>query len=37
MLLYAAYSMELAVRRPAVKTLSIQTETLPRRVQGRLS
>jgi hypothetical protein len=37
MLPCAAYSMELVARRLAVKTLSIQTETLPRRVQGRLS
>jgi len=29
--------MELVARRLAVKTLSIQAETLPRRVQGRLT
>jgi hypothetical protein len=37
MLPCAAYSMELVARRLAVKTLSIQAETLPRRVQGRLT
>jgi hypothetical protein len=29
--------MELIARRLVVKTLSIQTETLPRRVKGRLT